>query len=90
MDLDTFMEDKALLHSSFKANSVVQRYIDAMQYWVIGCLHWSFDSKRYFGDKGKEIKQTHVVRLGYKDYMKKAGKSVPEGIMLGSDVTFDH
>ncbi|KAL4267509.1 Isoprenoid synthase domain superfamily protein [Pleurotus pulmonarius] len=41
----------------------VQRFIDALKTWVVGMLHWNFETPRYFGDKRQLIKATHIVVL---------------------------
>ena len=41
----------------------VQLYIDGLQNWIIGSLHWSFETRRYFGDQGQEIKKQLVMKL---------------------------
>jgi hypothetical protein len=38
-------------------------YIDGLQNWIVGSLHWSFDSTRYFGKNGHTIKQDRIVKL---------------------------
>jgi len=30
---------------------------------MVGSLHWSFDSERYFGRKGGQIKKDRIVEL---------------------------
>ncbi|KAH9943697.1 terpenoid synthase [Amylocystis lapponica] len=41
----------------------VAKYIDGMQNWIVGSLHWSFESLRYFGARNAEIKRELVVKL---------------------------
>ncbi|KAJ8497051.1 hypothetical protein ONZ51_g763 [Trametes cubensis] len=41
----------------------VAQYADAMEDWVIGSMDWSFETSRYFGDAGQEVKRTRVVHL---------------------------
>lgn len=41
----------------------VGSYVAAMRYWVVGNLHWSFESQRYFGSEGAEIQKTLSVSL---------------------------
>jgi len=41
----------------------VDRYIGGLESWLVACLHWSFLSGRYFGQKGLQIKKTGVVEL---------------------------
>ncbi|KIK10094.1 hypothetical protein K443DRAFT_126876 [Laccaria amethystina LaAM-08-1] len=39
------------------------RFIEALAYWMIGNLEWSFETVRYFGAKHAEIKMTRAVCL---------------------------
>ncbi|TFK27829.1 terpene synthase [Coprinopsis marcescibilis] len=41
----------------------VAMYIDGLQNWIVGSLHWSFDSERYFGKLGPAIKKHREVKL---------------------------
>lgn len=52
----------------------VAMYIDGLQNWIVGSLHWSFDSERYFGKKGRQIKKTRSIAL-----LPKAGS--PESLL---------
>jgi hypothetical protein len=38
-------------------------YVEGLQNWIVGSLHWSFDSTRYFGKDGHKIKQDRVIKL---------------------------
>ncbi|KAG2369007.1 isoprenoid synthase domain-containing protein [Suillus spraguei] len=38
-------------------------YIEGLQNWAVGSLHWSFDSTRYFGNNGHTIKQDRIIEL---------------------------
>ena len=38
-------------------------YVLGLQDWMVGSLHWSFDTGRYFGEEGPEIKSHRVVTL---------------------------
>ncbi|KAJ7811924.1 terpenoid synthase [Mycena olivaceomarginata] len=40
----------------------VAKYIDGLGQWIRGHDEWSFNSERYFGDKGLEIQQTRTVK----------------------------
>lgn len=46
-----------------KTDEEVQVYIQGLQHWIVGSLHWSFDTTRYFGREGAEIKTSRMVRL---------------------------
>lgn len=41
----------------------VAAYIRSLQDWIVGSLHWSFASQRYFGTEGAEIKKHRYVKL---------------------------
>lgn len=41
----------------------VNIYIDGLADWIVGSLHWSFISERYFGTNGLHVKKTRVVKL---------------------------
>ncbi|KAH7928123.1 terpenoid synthase [Leucogyrophana mollusca] len=38
-------------------------YIDGLQNWIVGSLHWSFDSERYFAKEGLKVKEHRIVKL---------------------------
>jgi hypothetical protein len=39
------------------------RYVDGIGNWVRANYEWSFETERYFGKKGPEIKETRWVTL---------------------------
>lgn len=41
----------------------VKIYIDGIAQWVRGNDDWTFESGRYFGNKGPEIRETRIVTL---------------------------
>ena len=41
----------------------VQRLLDGMAQCVSGVMHWSYESQRYFGTRGLEVKRTRVLHL---------------------------
>ena len=41
----------------------INRYVDGIGDWVVGNLHWCFETTRYFGSAHKEVKRTRVVKL---------------------------
>ncbi|KAF9239816.1 isoprenoid synthase domain-containing protein [Melanogaster broomeanus] len=62
--IDRFVEDRKNIPSwSPKIDNDVAIYVDGLADWIVGSLHWSFDSERYFGKHGKEVKKTRVVTL---------------------------
>ena len=38
-------------------------YVQGLADWIVGSLHWSFETERYFNKSGREIKENRVVRL---------------------------
>lgn len=61
---DRFTEDRARLPSwGPEVDAQVQVYVQGLADWIVGILHWSFDSERYFGKKGLEIKKSRVIDL---------------------------
>ncbi|KLO14895.1 terpenoid synthase [Schizopora paradoxa] len=46
-----------------KVDADAAAYVKGLQDWIVGSLHWSFMSKRYFGDDGAEVKKHRVVKL---------------------------
>lgn len=43
----------------------VAHYVRGLEDWMVGSLHWSFESGRYFGREGKGVKKSRVVKLKY-------------------------
>ncbi|KAK0482601.1 terpenoid synthase [Armillaria novae-zelandiae] len=44
-------------------DDAVKKYVQGLQDWIVGSLHWSFMTTRYFGDGGAEVKKTRLVQL---------------------------
>ncbi|GJJ08117.1 hypothetical protein Clacol_002325 [Clathrus columnatus] len=62
--LDRFEMYKTQLPSwNDKIDKDIARYINGLENWIVGCLHWGFMSNRYFGTEGLRIKETRVVKL---------------------------
>ncbi|KAG6380001.1 isoprenoid synthase domain-containing protein [Boletus reticuloceps] len=62
--LDRFVHDRANLPSLGPAiDADVRVYVDGLTRWMVGSLHWSFETERYFGKVGKQIKATRLVNL---------------------------
>ena len=62
--LDRFNEDRARLPSwGPEIDAQVQLYVQGQADWIVATLHWSFDSERYFGKKGLEVKKSRIVEL---------------------------
>lgn len=41
----------------------VQKLVDGMAMCVSGVMHWSYESQRYFGKKGLEVKRSRCLHL---------------------------
>jgi len=62
--IDRFNEDRARIPSwGPEIDAQVQAYVQGLADWIVGSLHWSFDSERYFGRKGGQIKKGRIVEL---------------------------
>jgi len=62
--IDRFTEDRAHLPSwGSEIDAQVQVYVQGLADWIVGTLHWSFESERYFGKKGGQVKKDRIVEL---------------------------
>ena len=62
--IDRFTEDRARLPSwGPEIDAQVQVYVQGLADWIVGSLHWSFDSERYFEKKGLQVKKSRIVEL---------------------------
>ncbi|KAF8155792.1 isoprenoid synthase domain-containing protein [Crassisporium funariophilum] len=62
--INRFVEDRERLPSwGPKIDRDVAVYVDGLANWIVGSLHWSFESERYFGKSGRQVKATRVVHL---------------------------
>ena len=62
--IDRFTENMTLLPQwGTEIDAQVQIYVQGLADWIVGSLHWSFNSERYFGKTGLEIKKSRVVEL---------------------------
>ena len=62
--IDTFIEDQARVPSwGDDVDNDVRLYVNGLQEWIVGSLHWSFMTTRYFGDGGGAVKATRIVEL---------------------------
>ena len=62
--IDTFMENQQNVPSfGPRLDRDVALYMQGLQDWIVGSLHWSFMTERYFGKSGAEVKKHRVVRL---------------------------
>jgi len=62
--IDRFNHDRRCLPSwGPKIDKDVAVYVNGLADWIVGSLHWSFETERYFGKAGKTVKATRVVGL---------------------------
>ncbi|KAJ7145758.1 isoprenoid synthase domain-containing protein, partial [Mycena epipterygia] len=62
--IDRFMSLKAELPSwDESTNRDVTKYVQGLADWIVGILHWSFATERYFGKAVKKVKATMVVEI---------------------------
>jgi alpha-muurolene/germacrene-A/gamma-muurolene synthase len=64
LTIDQFIENRKYLPSwGPEVDGMVDGYVQGLQDWITGSLHWSFMTKRYFQDNGAEVKRTRFVPL---------------------------
>ncbi|TFK38101.1 isoprenoid synthase domain-containing protein [Crucibulum laeve] len=62
--IDRFVEDRSHLPSwGAEIDRQVAIYVGGLADWIVGSLHWSFESERYFGKSGRQVKASRVVEL---------------------------
>ncbi|EIW78546.1 terpenoid synthase [Coniophora puteana RWD-64-598 SS2] len=62
--IDRFVADRARLPSwGPHVDAQMQVYVQGLADWIVGSLHWSFESERYFGKTGLQVKKERVVTL---------------------------
>ena len=62
--IDTFVENQQRMPSfGPKLDRDVARYVEGLQDWIVGSLHWTFMSERYFGKSGAKVKKCRIVKL---------------------------
>ena len=62
--IDRFIENRAKLPSwGPEIDAQVQVYVQGLADWIVGSLHWSFESERYLGKRGLQIKGNRIVEL---------------------------
>ena len=60
----------------------VQKFVDGMAQCVSGVFHWSYESQRYFGKRGMDVKRSRTVRLLPKVHESSALGPIPVNDML--------
>ncbi|OJA14363.1 hypothetical protein AZE42_04965 [Rhizopogon vesiculosus] len=62
--IQRFEDNRAIVPSWGKEiDEQVVIYVGGLQDWIVGSLHWSFDSTRYFGKDGHIVKQDRIIKL---------------------------
>lgn len=62
--IDRFIDDWAQLPSwGPEIDRDVEIYVQGLADWMVGSLHWSYVTERYFGKTGLEVKKSRVVNL---------------------------
>ncbi|KAJ7193852.1 terpenoid synthase [Mycena pura] len=64
LTIDAFQRDRKSLPSwGPEIDDMVRRYVQGLEAWIVGSLHWSFMTERYFGKFGAEVKKNRFVAL---------------------------
>ncbi|KAG2359366.1 isoprenoid synthase domain-containing protein [Suillus spraguei] len=62
--IQRFDSNRAILPSwGEEVDRQVVIYIEGLQNWMVGSLHWHFDSPRYFGKDRHAVKRDRIVKL---------------------------
>lgn len=62
--IDRFNEEQSRLPSwGPEIDRDVAVYVNGLADWIVGSLHWSFETERYFSKSGRKVKSTRVVEL---------------------------
>ncbi|KAH7912167.1 isoprenoid synthase domain-containing protein [Hygrophoropsis aurantiaca] len=62
--IDRFNDDRQNLPTlGAKIDRDVEVYVSGLADWIVGSLHWSFESERYFGKSGRDVKSSRIVNL---------------------------
>jgi hypothetical protein len=62
--IDRFIEEREHLPAwSPSIDKDVDIYVEGLANWIVGSLHWSFLTERYFGKSGMTIKKQLVLEL---------------------------
>ncbi|EPQ52189.1 terpenoid synthase [Gloeophyllum trabeum ATCC 11539] len=62
--IDRFIADRDNLPSwGPEIDRQIDVYVDGLANWIVGSLHWTFESTRYFGNNGKDVKANRIITL---------------------------
>lgn len=60
--MDSFIKQRENLPSwNTDIDEQVKLYVDGLCDSVVACMHWAFESERYFGKQGLEVKKMRIV-----------------------------
>ena len=80
--IDRFEQERRRLPSwDAETDRAVAVYMQGLQDWIVGALHWSFDTARYFDGDGAAIKRHRIVTLSPKQ---RRGRGVLWAIAVAS------
>lgn len=84
---ERFIENKKKLPSwDEKTDKDVAVYIDGLMDWMVGNVYWSYQSERYFGKSGSEVRETRIVKILPKRKMVAASASTVPMVTGASEV----
>ncbi|KAF7327684.1 Terpene cyclase [Mycena kentingensis (nom. inval.)] len=64
LTIDAFQENRHHVPSwGPEVDEQVQRYIGGLEAWIVGSLHWSFMTERYFAKNGADVKRERNIAL---------------------------
>ncbi|KAK7038245.1 terpene cyclase [Favolaschia claudopus] len=64
LTIDAFQRDRESIPNwGPEIQAMVEKYITGLEAWIVGSLHWSFMTERYFGKAGAEVKKNRFVAL---------------------------
>ncbi|THU80222.1 terpenoid synthase [Dendrothele bispora CBS 962.96] len=61
--IDGFNENKKITSWGEEVDKMVKAYVQGLQDWIVGSLHWSFMTTRYFGADGQQVKEKRHMKL---------------------------
>ncbi|KAF7363995.1 Terpene cyclase [Mycena sanguinolenta] len=62
--IETFQRDRVSVpYWGPEIQEMVERYVQGLESWMVGSLHWSFKTERYFGKSAADVKNTRIVTL---------------------------
>ena len=59
LTFDNFRENEKLLPPSYGNPAVdadVRAYVRGLRAWIVGSIHWIYETERYFGKHGEDVR----------------------------------